>query len=82
MKSLGTLLAGFATAIVLPSCSSTSSTALVPVNTRLNDPGRATYAVEGRAEARSMADDVKLVPVNTRLNDPGRTTYRMAAAVR
>jgi hypothetical protein len=54
----------------------------VPVNTRLNDPGRATYAVEGRAEARSMADDVKLVPVNTRLNDPGRTTYRMAAAVR
>ncbi len=82
MKSLPMLLAGLVSVIVLPSCSSTSSTALVPVNTRLNDPGRTTYAVKSTAAAEAVGGELKLVPVNTRLNDPGRTTYRLAASAR
>ena len=82
MKSLNLLLIA-ATAAVLSSCASTaprsnSETRLVPVNTKLNEPGRATYMRAPVAEtpaATTPATDTVLTPVNTKLNDPGRATY-------
>ena len=82
MKSLNLLLVA-ATAAVLSSCASTaprsnSETRLVPVNTKLNEPGRATYMQVPVREARAAttpAAETVLVPVNTKLNDPGRTSY-------
>ena len=72
------LLAGLVSVIVLPSCSSTSSTALVPVNTRLNDPGRTTYAVKSAPMAEAVSGEQRdgvaldLGVSSPQIDDPSR----------